>query len=45
MRLVISGMLVGTTGLVVSSYLGTGAQLASVTLASLLGWILRIPRD
>ncbi len=42
MRLVISGMLVGTTGLVVSSYLGTGAQLASVTLASLLGALLAI---
>ncbi len=42
MRRVTLGAIVGIAALVASSYLGTGAQLASVTLASLLGALLAI---
>ena len=42
MRRVVLGAIVGTAALVVSSYWGTAAQLASVTLASLLGALLAV---
>lgn len=49
MRWVIFGTLVSTAALVVSSYFGTEAQLASIMLASLLGaflaiYVIRSPR-